>query len=30
MGKIQILIPKNTEGGGRSAGLGIIPKKQFF
>ena len=30
LGKIQIFIPKSTEGGGGSAGLGIIPKKQFF
>ena len=29
LGKIQIFVPKSAEGGG-SAGLGIIPKKQFF
>ena len=30
LGKIQIFIPKSACGGGESAGLGIIPKKQFF
>ena len=28
--KIQIFIPKSTEGGGGSTGLGNIPKKTFF
>ena len=28
--KIQIFIPKSTEGEGGSAGLGIIPKKSVF
>ena len=28
--KIHIFIPKSAYGGGVAAGLGIIPKKQFF
>ena len=30
LGKIQIFIPKSTEGGEGGAGLGIIPKKTDF
>ena len=30
LGKIQIFIPKSTEGGGGPAGSGIIPKKELF